>query len=193
MCLRDSDWFRIQTIEDTLLPSIDLILNMAMFLWLGVACPWASFVDGSVIPTHRLFLLGALVLLLRRLPVIFALRRLIPQISGNRDVIFMGFFGPIGISAIFYCYLGCEFLQSFAEEKPGAVRLQEQLKVVVWFLVTASIVSVIRTNCRTAEKRSGPTPSQVVHGISIPLAKSWNFLSRNVSGSFTRESPLLHI
>lgn len=126
--------------EDTLQPTIDLVLNMAIFIWLGAVCPWRSFVDGSVVPVERLFLLGILVLLLRRLPVIFLLRRMIPQIVGGRDALFMGFFGPIGISAIFYCYLGVEFLGSL-DENPAAERLQETMLVVVWFLVTASVVS----------------------------------------------------
>lgn len=129
--------------EDTLQPTIDLVLNMAIFIWLGAVCPWRSFVDGSVVPVGRLFLLGILVLLLRRLPVIFALHRMIPQIAGSRDALFMGFFGPIGISAIFYCYLGVEFLGSMAQDNPAAEQLQETMLVVVWFLVTTSVVSCL--------------------------------------------------
>jgi NhaP-type Na+/H+ or K+/H+ antiporter len=126
--------------EDTLLPVIDLVLNMAMFIWLGAVCPWTSFIDVSVIPVPRLFFLGILVLLLRRLPAIYLMRHLIPQITGSRDSLFMGFFGPIGVSAIFYCCLGTEFLRTFAEEDAVASQLQETMYVIVWFLVTTSVV-----------------------------------------------------
>lgn len=135
-----SDWFRIQTLEDTLQPTIDLVLNMAMFIWLGAVCPWSSFIDGSVIPPQRLFLLGGLVLLFRRLPMIYLLRGSIRQITQKRDALFMGFFGPIGVSAIFYCYIGVEFLHLFPADDEGAKRLIESMKVVVWFLVTTSVV-----------------------------------------------------
>ncbi|KAL1970418.1 hypothetical protein VTN77DRAFT_5579 [Rasamsonia byssochlamydoides] len=159
------DWFRIRTMEDTLQPTIDLVLNMAMFIWLGIVCPWSSFIDGSVVPVWRLFLLGILVLLLRRLPAIYLMRRLIPQITGSRDALFMGFFGPIGVSAIFYCCLGVEFLRSFAEENPAAKKLQETMVVVVWFLVTTSII---------------------VHGLCIPFAMSGKFLTRSVQRTLSR-------
>jgi hypothetical protein len=137
-----SDWFRIQTLEDTLQPTVDLVLNMAMFIWLGAVCPWSTFVDGSVIPPQRLFLLGGLILLLRRLPSIYLLRRSIRQIKRKRDALFMGFFGPIGVSAIFYCGVGTTFLELFPDDDDGAGKLQASMKTIVWFLVTTSVVRV---------------------------------------------------
>jgi sodium/hydrogen antiporter len=137
-----SDWFRIQTLEDSLQPTVDLILNMAIFMWLGAVCPWTTFTDGSIIPAHRLLFLGILVLLLRRLPAIYLLRRFIPQISSRRLALFTGFFGPIGISAIFYCCLAAEFLRPFSDEHPELGLLEAKLQVIVWYLVTSSIVSL---------------------------------------------------
>lgn len=113
-----------------------------MFIWLGAVCPWRSFIDGSIVPVERLFVLGILVVLIRRLPAIFLFRRFIPQIAGGRDALFMGFFGPIGISAVFYCCLGSEFLETFADEYPDARNLQDTMRVVVWFLVTTSVVRI---------------------------------------------------
>jgi sodium/hydrogen antiporter len=137
-----SDWFRIETLQDSLQPTVDLILNMAIFMWLGAVCPWTTFMDGSIIPAHRLLFLGILVLLLRRMPAIYLLRRFIPQISSRRLALFTGFFGPIGISAIFYCCLAVEFLRPFSDEHPELGLLEAKLQVVVWYLVTSSIVSL---------------------------------------------------
>src|SRR5205085_3812369 len=65
------DWFRLETLDDSLQPTFDMLLNMAMFMWLGATCPWESFWSGEVVPPARLVALGVLVmLLLRRLPVI---------------------------------------------------------------------------------------------------------------------------
>ncbi len=48
-------------------------------------------------------LLVAAVLLLRRLPAVLALRPLLgPLRSGDKDVLFLGWFGPIGAAALYY-------------------------------------------------------------------------------------------
>jgi NhaP-type Na+/H+ or K+/H+ antiporter len=59
------DWFRLETLDDSLQPTIDMLLNLAVFMWYGAICPWASFMHNSVIPIYRLILLGILILLLR--------------------------------------------------------------------------------------------------------------------------------
>lgn len=59
------DWFRLETLDDSLQPTIDMLLNLAIFMWYGAVCPWASFAHNSVIPIYRLIFLGILVLLLR--------------------------------------------------------------------------------------------------------------------------------
>ncbi|KAH9909213.1 Na/H antiporter [Xylariomycetidae sp. FL2044] len=148
------DWFRRETADDALQPTVDMLLNVAIFVWLGAVCPWESFAGGSssgssssdvVVPLYRLVILGVLVLLLRRLPWVLAAHRLIPQIRETRQALFVGFFGPIGVSAIFYLYVALEFVESLKSEKsrPGDVadldRLGEVFTVVVWFLSICSI------------------------------------------------------
>lgn len=59
------DWFRLETIDDSLQPTIDMLLNLAIFMWYGAVCPWTSFAHNSVIPIHRMVFLGILILLLR--------------------------------------------------------------------------------------------------------------------------------
>lgn len=59
------DWFRLETLDDSLQPTIDMLLNLAIFIWFGAICPWASFADSGIIPIYRLVFLGILILLLR--------------------------------------------------------------------------------------------------------------------------------
>jgi NhaP-type Na+/H+ or K+/H+ antiporter len=136
---------------------MDFLLNIAVFMWLGAVCPWDLFLSSSSsssgsptsspIPSSNLFLFGIAVLLLRRLPVILALRKWIPQIRNVRHALIMGFFGPIGVSAIFYLCVTLDFLQEVAskkgraEEKGEIQRLADVTRVAVWFLVVASVVS----------------------------------------------------
>lgn len=59
------DWFRLETLDDSLQPTIDMLLNLSVFIWFGAICPWASFANNSVIPIYRLIFLGVLILLFR--------------------------------------------------------------------------------------------------------------------------------
>lgn len=59
------DWFRVETQDDHLQPTIDMLLNLSIFIWFGAVCPWAMFRVNSVIPIYRLIPLGVLILILR--------------------------------------------------------------------------------------------------------------------------------
>jgi len=164
------DWFRLETLDDSLQPTIDMLLNLAVFIWFGAICPWALFAHNSVIPTYRLIFLGILILLLRRLPIVFVMHTFIHQIEEKRQAIFVGFFGPIGVSAIFYLYISLEFLEGITVDgvqRSDAEELGEVITVVIWFLAICSIV---------------------VHGLSIPLGKLGFFLPRTLSRAFTSQS-----
>lgn len=126
---------------------MDFLLNIAVFMWLGAVCPWDRLFSNEVIPTHRLVLFGVLVLLFRRLPVIILLRHQIPQIRHFRHALIMGFFGPIGVSAIFYLYVTQDFLHCVQANQPARKDLEPLADVTllsVWFLVLASVVSESR-------------------------------------------------
>lgn len=71
------------------------------------------------------------------------MHQFIHQIEGRRQAIFVGFFGPIGVSAIFYLYISVEFLETVTVDgvqREDAARLGETIHLVVWFLSICSIV-----------------------------------------------------
>lgn len=72
---------------------------LPVFLLLGAALPWAEW---GVLGWAGV-LLAVAVLLLRRLPVILLLKR--PLRLGWADAAYLGWFGPVGVSAIFYLTL----------------------------------------------------------------------------------------
>lgn len=138
-----NDWFRLKTLDDSLQPTIDMLLNLSVFMWFGAICPWQTFLNNEVIPIYRLIFLAVLILLFRRLPVVFAIHKYIHQIEQKRQAMFVGFFGPMGVGAIFYLYISLEFLEVLTvdgEQRPDAEFLKEVLTVVVWFLAICSIV-----------------------------------------------------
>lgn len=159
-----SDWFRLETMDDSFQPTIDLLLNVAVFAWFGAVCPWTSFIHNhGVMPIYRLIPLGILVLLFRRPPIVLGMHKWIQQIEEWRQAFFVGFFGPIGVSAIFYLYTAREFLEKMTVDgvqREDAALLEEQLTIVVWFMTVCSII---------------------VHGLSVPLGKVGWHLPRTLS------------
>lgn len=163
------DWFRLETMDDSFQPTVDMLLNVSVFIWFGAVCPWSEFHHNSVIPIYRLIFLGILVLLLRRLPIVYALRKWIPQIEQKRQAFYVGFFGPIGVSAIFYLYISLEFLRKIrvdGEIRQDAKYLMEVMNTVIWFLTICSIVT---------------------HGLSIPMAKLGFFIPRTLSRALSSQ------
>lgn len=120
-----------------------MLLNLAIFLWFGAVCPWHEFVQNDIVPIYRLLGLGILILLFRRLPIVFAMHAWIPQIEQKRQALFTGFFGPIGVSAIFYLYISVEFLEEVSAvggSRNDAAVLAKTMTLVIWFLTICSIV-----------------------------------------------------
>ena len=135
-----------------------MLLNIAIFAWYGAVCPWPTFVHNEVIPIYRLIFLGILILFLRRLPIVWAMHWKIHQIHDFRQMLFVGFFGPMGVSAIFYLYISMEFLRTVTadgREREDARKLEETITVVVWFLVICSIVSPVQSSL-SADAVTGP-------------------------------------
>jgi sodium/hydrogen antiporter len=96
-----------------------------------------------VVPIYRLVGLGILVLILRRLPFLLALHKMIPQIENIQQAVFIGFFGPVGVSAVFYLLVAVKFVETLnvdGEPREDVKHLAEVITVVVWFLVICSVV-----------------------------------------------------
>lgn len=76
--------------------AINRFLVLPGFVLLGAALPWTQWAEQG--PGLALVVLG--ILALRRLPWLLALAG--PLRLRRRDAVFLGWFGPIGVSAIFY-------------------------------------------------------------------------------------------
>ena len=143
-CPVHSDWFRLETKDDSLQPTVDMLLNLSIFMWIGAIAPWPQFLNHDTISFYRLLALGILILLFRRIPIILAMHKFVPQIDDIRQAVFMGFFGPIGVSAVFYLYVSLEFLKNGilvgGEIREDAKELADTMYIVVWFLIVCSVV-----------------------------------------------------
>lgn len=78
--------------------AIGRFFDLPVFVLLGMALPWGEWLGlgwGGLV-------LALAVLLLRRLPAVLASSPLIGQVRRTRDSLFLGWFGPIGIAALYY-------------------------------------------------------------------------------------------
>jgi len=87
--------------EENVQDALDLIITVVIFTLLGLVLPWQEWL---LLGWKGLGLVVA-ILLFRRLPAFLLLNRFIPRTKGVRDSLFMGWFGPIGVAAIFYANL----------------------------------------------------------------------------------------
>ncbi|KAJ4371291.1 hypothetical protein N0V83_004508 [Neocucurbitaria cava] len=89
---------------DTRLPVvIDLMLNSTLFIFFGAMIPWQSFDKLDSITPLRLIGVLALILLLRRIPIVFTFYKLkmMPHVKTTTEALFVGHFGPMGVGALF--------------------------------------------------------------------------------------------
>ena len=77
---------------------------LPVFALLGMSIPWRGWMElgwGGV-------LLVVAVLLLRRLPVVLATGPLMGRVNGRGEALFLGWFGPIGVAALYYANLSLQ-------------------------------------------------------------------------------------
>ena len=165
-------WFVQKTEESHVSNVIDLLLNLAYFVYLGSIIPWAAFNMPELgLTPWRLVVIALMVIFFRRIPIMLALKPLVPDIKNWREALFAGHFGPIGVGAIFAAILARAELETDSTsplaELPGPEDPHYVLIQVIWpitaFLVIASII---------------------VHGSSIAvftLGKHINTLSLTIS------------
>ncbi|ODQ65207.1 hypothetical protein NADFUDRAFT_42495 [Nadsonia fulvescens var. elongata DSM 6958] len=142
-------WFAKRTEETHVSNVIDLLLNMAFFVYFGAIVPWDQFNQPELgITPWRLVILAILILLVRRIPAVLAFKPLIPDIKTWREALFCGHFGPIGVGAIFASILARAELEhedpTPMAKLPPAGSHNYEVVAAIWpvacFLIIASIV-----------------------------------------------------
>ncbi|KAK3684634.1 hypothetical protein LTR37_020098 [Vermiconidia calcicola] len=164
-------WFSDKTHGVHLPNVIDLLLNSAMFVYLGTIIPWYAFEPQAVTPRitpGRLFAFLALVLTCRRIPIVLAVYKWIPDIRTLREALFCGHFGPMGLGGIFLAIEARAQLEtgtSLPEPHPPhygrPFTNREKAVETVWPLVCFIVLG-----------------STLVHGLSVLVMSLWSHLIR---------------
>jgi CPA1 family monovalent cation:H+ antiporter len=142
--------------ESNVQEAIDTLFSFGFFILLGASVPWGDL-NTPDLPIWKLILMGIAVLAVRRLPAVLALYPAIGSLKTAKEAIFVGFFGPIGVAAVWrvtaaYCYS--------LRANPRAL---------------GRLACYIRKHCPQSDPRIFPTVLWIVvisvvgHGLSVPL------------------------
>ncbi|KAH7923352.1 hypothetical protein BV22DRAFT_1036441 [Leucogyrophana mollusca] len=142
-------FFNRQTEESVFSSVIDLLFNVAAFVYVGAWMPFNSFSNEALtLSIWRLIVIAILVLLLKRLPIMVALYKFIPDVKTFREAIFSGHFGPIGIGAVYISTLAAAQLPKPSNPPANQTEfLAATIQPIVAFMVLCSVA---------------------IHGLSIP-------------------------
>jgi hypothetical protein len=139
------DWFRLRQEETDFQEIIDMLLNVAIFMYIGMIIPWQDYSNEELgLSGWRMVLLGITVILLRRPPWILATHKIIPAVHSWSQGAFMGWFGPIGVGAVYYIEVA---IRSVPDDHTRD-HLRRITSPVVLFCVFSSVLT---------------------HGITIPI------------------------
>ncbi|KAG0651339.1 Na(+) H(+) antiporter [Hyphodiscus hymeniophilus] len=165
-------WFSKKTKSLPFPTIIDMMLNSSLFVFFGAIIPWDKFVPRDITPhcgIWQLFLFLVLVLVFRRIPIVCALKRFIPDLRTYREALFCGHIGPMGAGALFLAMearaqLGSEM--SSSEVRAGVSGPPYSRKEDAIHLVWPVICFVV-------------LGSTIVHGLSV--------VAISVGGHFQRK------
>ncbi|KAG2362844.1 Sodium/hydrogen exchanger family-domain-containing protein [Suillus spraguei] len=144
-------FFNRQTEESVFSSVIDLMFNVAAFVYVGAWMPFNSFNNETLsLSAWRLIVIAILVLMLKRLPIMIGLYRFIPDVKTFREAIFSGHFGSIGIGAIYISTLAAQQLPKPSNRPVNQTEfLALTIQPIVAFMVLCSVA---------------------IHGLSIPFS-----------------------
>lgn len=92
------EWFVYETRESKLQEVTDQIFSTSFFVFFGSRINFSKFTYNNVIAS-------ILIVLFRRLPGVLFFWKYIEPIKTVKEAIFVGWFGPIGVGALFYALL----------------------------------------------------------------------------------------
>lgn len=164
-------WILTQLHETYVSSCLDLIINMAYFVYFGSIVPWDQFNNVEIgLNIWRLIIIAIVVLFLRRIPVVFALKPFVPDVRTWKQALFCGHFGPIGVGGIFACLVAKSELEkfvygdnengsqtNFVSARDSYSQLLKSIWPIVSFLVVVSIV---------------------VHGSSVSIIVTYSHLKK---------------
>lgn len=89
-------WERAE--EGSIQEAVSQFFTLPGFALIGLVAPWAEWLEMG----WRAPALAVAILMLRRLPALLLIRRLLGPLGSWPDTLFVGWFGPLGMAAVYY-------------------------------------------------------------------------------------------
>lgn len=156
-------WFHERTKEMKLPVIVDLLLNSSLFVFFGTIIPWDKYTGQYGV--GRLFACLVLILLLRRIPSIFAIKKFLPEVRTWNEAMFAGHFGPMGVGAMFLAMEARGRLENgTAAPEPHPPSAGKHLETIqaLWPVVSFIVLGSI-----------------MVHGLSAAVMSVYGHLTRD--------------
>lgn len=93
--LNSNEWYTLENTSNKLSEILESILCKVLFISIGTTVDFGRF-------NFRMVLICALIIVVRRPLILFFGHKLVPLISNRKEALFVGWFGPIGVGALFY-------------------------------------------------------------------------------------------
>ncbi|KAJ2607697.1 hypothetical protein EV177_005372 [Coemansia sp. RSA 1804] len=154
------DWFRVETKDKGLQETLISLISLSFFIYFGTIIPWSAYTSANMLNPWRIVVAIILMMCLRRLPVIVLSYKFIPAIRTWQEALFAGWFGPIGVSAIFYSVEAIKQLEEKKHSNGGRV------KDIVYPIICAIVFG-----------------SVIVHGVTVPLVLMGKRVKTTLSAS----------
>lgn len=126
------------------------LVNIFAFIYVGATIPFKAWNDAilTLVP-WKMVLLALAILLLRRMPIMLLLRRLMPELKTDREALFCAHFGPVGVSGLFISFLAVRKLpEPQIPAKSSLDVLALTIQPIVYLVIFFSVF---------------------IHGLSIPF------------------------
>ncbi|KAJ1729381.1 hypothetical protein LPJ72_005005 [Coemansia sp. Benny D160-2] len=154
------DWFRVETKDKGLQETLISLISLSFFIYFGTIIPWSAYTSANMLNPWRIVVAIILMMCLRRLPAIVLSYKFIPAIRTWQEALFAGWFGPIGVSAIFYSVEAIKQLEKKEHSNGGRV------KDIVYPIICAIVFG-----------------SVIVHGVTVPLVLMGKRVKTTLSAS----------
>ncbi|KAI5169167.1 sodium/hydrogen antiporter [Pancytospora epiphaga] len=98
IALNADSWYFLEGSNRKMSEIVESIFSNIFFIFIG------SLFDFSRMPS-RIVIISMVIVIASRPVSIFLIRKLLPDIVGLKEALFIGWFGPIGVGALYYCIL----------------------------------------------------------------------------------------
>lgn len=98
IALNSDEWYTLESSSNKLAEIIESIFCKVLFIFIGTTIDFSRF-------TLRMLFICTLIILVRRPLILLISYKSVPSIENRKEAAFLGWFGPVGVGALYYCLM----------------------------------------------------------------------------------------